>query len=409
MDEPNKSFFQVIKKTVPLRVLLAVLLFFVSWAFYIFYDAKPPKTQEELRQEALAQIESISKDAPLELIIMPDDGIEKIEDIIKSANESLDLVVYQLRDANIAKLLVDAHQRGVNVRVILEQLNFIGENLNQETYDFLQSSGVKVKWSAEHFALTHQKTIIVDGKLAVIMTFNLTDKYYVTSRDFGIINTDPEDVKIISDVFNTDWEYKEIVAESGKDLVWSPDSSEAIFTFIDSAKASLDVYCQEMADERITKALIGAVKRGVVVRVNMTYQTSWKPDLSKLVDAGAQVKTYSSSATIYIHAKVIIADSNKALVSSQNFSFQSLELNRELGIFIAREDIIKSLKDTFEKDWEGSRIFESANAKKDGPVKLSSSGICHTPESPFYSQTKNFTAFANVEDCIKAGGRLLEK
>lgn len=36
-------------------------------------------------------------------------------------------------------------------------------------------------------------------------------------------------------------------------------------------------------------------------------------------------------------------------------------------------------------------------------VKLSQSGICHTPMSPFYAKTRNFKAFETVEDCLKVG------
>ena len=39
-------------------------------------------------------------------------------------------------------------------------------------------------------------------------------------------------------------------------------------------------------------------------------------------------------------------------------------------------------------------------------VKMSSSGICHSPESPFYNRTKNFTPYPSITDCLSAGGRL---
>lgn len=39
-------------------------------------------------------------------------------------------------------------------------------------------------------------------------------------------------------------------------------------------------------------------------------------------------------------------------------------------------------------------------------VKLSNSGICHDRESPWYSRTKNFSAFSSMDACIAAGGRL---
>ncbi len=36
-------------------------------------------------------------------------------------------------------------------------------------------------------------------------------------------------------------------------------------------------------------------------------------------------------------------------------------------------------------------------------VKLSRSGICHTPKSPYYAKTRNFEAFETIEDCLKVG------
>ena len=43
------------------------------------------------------------------------------------------------------------------------------------------------------------------------------------------------------------------------------------------------------------------------------------------------------------------------------------------------------------------------------PVKMSKSGICHAPGSTYYAQTKNFTAYKTLDDCIKAGGRMPKK
>ena len=43
------------------------------------------------------------------------------------------------------------------------------------------------------------------------------------------------------------------------------------------------------------------------------------------------------------------------------------------------------------------------------PVKLSKSGICHAPSSTYYEQTKNFTSYKTLDECLKAGGRLPKK
>jgi hypothetical protein len=40
------------------------------------------------------------------------------------------------------------------------------------------------------------------------------------------------------------------------------------------------------------------------------------------------------------------------------------------------------------------------------PIKQSASGICHTPESSYYSRTKSFTPYDTIEACLSAGGKL---
>lgn len=40
------------------------------------------------------------------------------------------------------------------------------------------------------------------------------------------------------------------------------------------------------------------------------------------------------------------------------------------------------------------------------PVKKSSSGICHSDESPHYDRIKSFTSYADLSTCINSGGRL---
>jgi hypothetical protein len=43
------------------------------------------------------------------------------------------------------------------------------------------------------------------------------------------------------------------------------------------------------------------------------------------------------------------------------------------------------------------------------PVKMSNSGICHPPNTTYYAQTKNFTPYKSLDECLKAGGRLPKK
>ena len=47
----------------------------------------------------------------------------------------------------------------------------------------------------------------------------------------------------------------------------------------------------------------------------------------------------------------------------------------------------------------------ASQANAEPPVKKSSSGICHEKGSSNYSQTKKFTSFNSMDECLKSGGR----
>ncbi len=342
----------------PKKVIIALLLFALTAVWTpLLLGYEMPKTETQLAAAAEAEVAAIPQAAPLRLIIEPDDGIQEIEKAINEAKTSVDLVIYELEDPDIEEALAAAEGRGVSVRVILQNVSSFGRHPNQAAYEFLKEHKVPVQWAPDYFALTHQKTLIEDGVRVYIMTFNLTPQYYATSRDFGIVDEDPSDVAVIEETFSSDWSGNRITAKPGRDLVWSPNAMPYLLSLINGAANSLDIYNEEMAEPDVTDALEQAAKRGVDVRVVMTYATNWKEALNSLTAAGVSVRTYASSADFYIHAKAIIADRERAFVGSENFSRQSLTKNRELGILIAQSGIIDSLENTFESDYGNARPY----------------------------------------------------
>ena len=191
---------------------------------------------------------------------------------------------------------------------------------------------------------------MIDRKEALILTLNFTPQYYASSRDFAIIDDDTDDVAAVEQTFDNDWNDDQTTVSDSNNLVWSPGSEQTLLDLINNAKTSLDIYNEEVADSDITQALIDAAKRGVAVRIDMTYSSEWRAAFSRLTRAGAQVRTYASNALLYIHTKMIVADDAQAFVGSENSSSGSLNNNRELGIITGHTDVISPLEATFEKD-----------------------------------------------------------
>jgi cardiolipin synthase len=293
------------------------------------------------------------------LMIEPQAGYSPVLSMIQNASSTLELVMYELQDTTVEQALADASARGVAVRVLLNK-GYYGKQetqINQLAYDFLQSHGVAVEWTPAYFALTHEKALVADKREALIMTFNLTPRYYASSRDFGIDDKDPADVAAIQGAFDDDWQGVERPAAQGSDLLWSPQSADVLLQIINGAHYTLDVYNEEMADPRIIDALASAAARGVEVRVVMTYASNWKDAFGSLKESGVGVATYTAKAPLYIHAKMIVADGTEAFVGSENFSASSLDANRELGVVLADPALVGQLEQTFESDFQGARPF----------------------------------------------------
>jgi phosphatidylserine/phosphatidylglycerophosphate/cardiolipin synthase-like enzyme len=334
-----------------MKYLLTVLGVLVA-AFLIFFGAG------RFLDVTGGKIHRLQPNGNLSLVTEPSDGIAPVLRMIENASTSVDLVMYELDDERVESVLVAAKDRGLAVRVLLSR-GYDGQpsTMNESAYQYFQANGVSAKWTPAYFALTHEKALVVDGDAAMIMTLNLTPQYYATSRDFGIIDGDRDDVNAIEATFDADWQGNQVVVSNADDLVWSPGSEDATIALIDSAMGTLDVYNEEMADGSIVSALESAARRGVSVRVDMTYASEWKSAFQELAGAGVHVRTYAPKALRYIHAKVILVDNREAFVGSQNFSFMSENKNRELGIFVTDLNIIKSLSATFDGDWENAAPF----------------------------------------------------
>jgi cardiolipin synthase A/B len=284
----------------------------------------------------------------------PDDGFTWLYDQINGAQTSIDMTMYELSDTTAEQDLVAAEQRGVDVRVILDERE---KDSNEAAYDYLTENGVSVVWSWDKYYYTHEKSIVIDGTTADIMTLNLTSEYYSTSRDFAVVDTDASDVTAIETVFNADYAHDSVTPGAGDDLVWSPTTSQAdLLGLIDNAQDSLQIYSEEMGDTDVVDALCDAAERGVTVQyVGENEDGEYDSEYSQLSGCGVQIRYYSSSTGFYIHGKAILADygqsTAKIFIGSQNFSSTSLTENRELGLIINDESIESSINSTFATDF----------------------------------------------------------
>ncbi len=296
-----------------------------------------------------------------QIFVEPRDGYQPVLDALNSAQSSIFVEMYLITDRNVINALKNASSRGVNVRVLLEDWSYGSPADFRAVMDSLNSSGVSVQVSSPAFRLTHEKAIVIDRKIALIMTLNQAYSAYTKNREFGLIDYNTTDAAEIASAFEADWN-RTAPNLSDPNLVWSPTNSrDRIVSLIDSAKKSLEIENEEMQDREVEDYLISAAKRGVNVKVVMSPSTSKNdpnaPGRNALIKGGVEVRLVKNP---YIHAKIIIADGLKAFIGSENFSPTSLDKNRELGILVDNSGILQVLSSTFSDDWNSGMQTQKA-------------------------------------------------
>jgi len=331
------------------------------------------------------------------LLVQPDDtqktNRETIKHFIADARQSIYLTIYELSDQDIIDSMIAAKisNQALDIRAIFNCASFkvcnqLGQNdpkdPNASAKLAFSKAGIEWKNADPKFVVTHQKTFTFDEDTSLVMTFNLTPDYFISTRDFGVVTRDPDEVKEIVKTFHNDWATP-VIPGTPSLLVWSPvNSREKMKSVIVSAKQSLDVYMEEFTDHDIAEALIEAAKRirpsGGVVRVITAVLAN--PD-NPSVDGNLAMRQYLSkngvlarygdwpldagragSPKMYIHAKMVLADYGipgaQAYIGSENFSPTSLDKNRELGIILRQStdaSLLNTLNRTFSEDWPKCR------------------------------------------------------
>jgi cardiolipin synthase len=292
------------------------------------------------------------------LIIEPGAGFSPVYGLINGARHSIDVTIYEFADTTAEHDLAAAAKRGVQVRVILDERE---KSINSTAFSYFSAHRVKVVWSWSRFTYTHQKTLVIDGSKAVIMTANLTSEYYQASRDFLVVDTNRADVAAITTVFDADFAHRAVSPGDGADLVWSPtDSRDKLLALINGATSSLRIYSEEMGDTTVEDALITAAKRGVDVQIcGENEDGEYDSAYARLARAGIHISYYSSSTGFYIHGKVIEADYGtghaRMFVGSENFSRTSLEDNRELGLISSDPAVLSAMARTLTADFRNGQ------------------------------------------------------
>jgi phosphatidylserine/phosphatidylglycerophosphate/cardiolipin synthase-like enzyme len=192
----------------------------------------------------------------------------------------------------------------------------------------LTAAGIDVRDSNPAFDLTHQKSMVIDDNIGLVESLNWEPKDLTQTRDYAIVTTDAHEVAEMVRCFDADWEHDKFTPHAESLLIWCPNNGrQRVAEFIDRTKHTLWVQNERYQDQVIIERLVRAVERGVKVHILARSPHTLKAEkliegvggLRILQDVGAKVHTLKH---LKLHAKMLLADSKRAIVGSINLPRQ---------------------------------------------------------------------------------------
>jgi len=304
------------------------------------------------------------------LIVLPDDTAKPILDALAAARRSLNIRMFLFTDPTLIEAVLAAHKRGVKVRVMLNPARRSGEEENKESRKVLAAAGVDGRERNTEFDLTHQKSMVIDDETGFVESLNWETRALTETRDYADVTTNNHEVAEMVACFEADCARQKFAPAPESRLIWCPDNGrDRVAAFIDTAKKTLWLQNERYQDTVIIERLVRAANRGVSIHILAKAPHSLK--MEKLVEGVGGLRIMSDvGAKIHklkglkLHAKMILADGERAVVGSINLAPGSFDARRELALEVDSHHVVDRLNKVARHDWENS-----------SPIDLSDEGL----------------------------------
>jgi phosphatidylserine/phosphatidylglycerophosphate/cardiolipin synthase-like enzyme len=298
-----------------------------------------------------------------QLVPLPDgpSAFSAIVRELRHARHSIDLELYEFQRADLAALLLDAHDRGVAVTAIKDP----SERSSRPIWTELEQGGIRVvAFPLERLTIDHVKLLIVDGIEAIVGGINWGTHSRV-NHDFDVLVVGPV-------VDNLERVFRQDLALAGEAAVLPPPSPDrqvqvlvthpgeairaAALAAIRAAQHSIDIEMFVLSDRLVLDALGSASRRGVRVRAILDpTQPQNAAAMAELQMSGALMRLYVQAGDELLHAKLGIIDRQTVLFGSCNWSRSGFTRNHELDLLVRDAALARVFLSRLEQDWAMSR------------------------------------------------------
>jgi len=335
----------------------------------------------------------------VEAFVLPDNPDRAVA-FLESADRRLLVAGYTFTSQRVVDALVAAHERGVNVTVLVEGSPVGGlSDEGAAALDTLSRAGVAVRvldGERARYRYHHAKYAVADDR-ALVTTENwkpagvggrgsrgwavITDQTRIVNglasvfrADAGWVDTvdwDSFDTPTLTESdpatggYPTEFEPESLPVEQTTLLVAPDNARREIRAVIGNATESIDIKQVQIGSRAfpLLQAVLDAAERGVEVRILLSgawyaeeenrQLQSWLEDQAAARDLPLSVRIAEPGGEFEkIHAKGMIVDGEHTLVGSMNWNNNSVRHNREVGLLLTSEAVAAYFTEVFAADWE---------------------------------------------------------
>jgi len=272
--------------------------------------------------------------------------------LVQQAQQTLDLAIYDITEPSIIQSLIQAHQRGVRVRILMDSDSLDENRQAAPQIRAMFQAGIPIKGD-ERTALMHHKFMIMDGVHVITGSLNLTHNSLYRDNNNSLKISSPQLAANYQAEFNRMFEQGllgpndhaipfPIVKVDGASIrtYFSPKggTKQAILETLGRAKKSIRFATFSVTDRDIQEMLITKVRQGVTVEgifdgcmisQYSVYQELLTRNIPVMIDGNQAL----------LHSKTFIIDRQVVITGSYNFSMSAEERNNENTLIITSSKV----------------------------------------------------------------------
>jgi phosphatidylserine/phosphatidylglycerophosphate/cardiolipin synthase-like enzyme len=279
-------------------------------------------------------------------------------DAIRAAKVSVDVAVLRLDLWRVRDALIDAHRRGVSVRMVIDS-----DYLDEEEIQDLIEAGIPILGDRGK-GLMHHKFVVIDRiqTWTGSMNFTLNDTYRSNNNLLRIDSSELAENYLteFEEMYQDDRFGEDSMANTPHPVlevqgvkIWScfsPDEGcqALLVDLITSARRNIQFLAFSFTSDDLGNAMLERAKVGVSVSgVFDRKQYYWNngTEFDKLRNAGLEVRLNDDSYSM--HHKVIIIDDRIVVTGSYNFTYFAENRNDENVLVIFSPEIAGMYQEEF--------------------------------------------------------------